>query len=115
MHYDCNISEYLSYGIQTWHDLVDARFDNLDLDIRSKWSGRGKQYFTMAFKLRMVVDLCMTYIYACFDDLVLDFQNVCKDCPCYFWNWFVGFAVQKEMIILQFERWGHPLENWLCG
>ena len=40
----------LSYGIQTWHDgrlmngiYAHAHFDDLDLDARSQWIGRGKQ------------------------------------------------------------------------
>ena len=48
----CNIRTVLilSYYVQTWHDgrLMDAiyahaRFDDLDLDARSQWVGKGKQ------------------------------------------------------------------------
>ena len=35
----------------------------------------------MLFKLRMMVDLCMAYIYA---HVHLDFENVCRDRPCFF-------------------------------
>ena len=44
------IGQYLSYYIQTWHDgrLVDvicahARVDDLGLDARSQWGGKGKK------------------------------------------------------------------------
>ena len=44
MHYNCNISQYLCYGVQTWHDIyADAHFDDLDLDTRSQWNGKEKQ------------------------------------------------------------------------
>ena len=51
--FTCNIylRQYVSYYIHTWHDgrLVDARyydharFDDLDLDARSQWIGKGKK------------------------------------------------------------------------
>ena len=42
---------FLSHDIQTWkdgtliswHNYTDVRFDDLDLDARSQWVGRGKQ------------------------------------------------------------------------
>ena len=45
------LGQYLSYYIQTWHDGIrlmdaiyaDARFDDLGLDARSQWVGKGKQ------------------------------------------------------------------------
>ena len=43
------LGQYLMYYIQTWHDgiLMDAiyahaRFDDLNLDARSQWVGKGK-------------------------------------------------------------------------
>ena len=54
MHYNCNISNNIwSCGIQTWYGsrlmhviyiYVHAHFDDLDLDTKSQWIGRGKQY-----------------------------------------------------------------------
>ena len=45
-----NIEQYLSYGIQTWHDgrlmhctYAYARFDDLGLDARSHWVGKGSK------------------------------------------------------------------------
>ena len=65
------------------HDIYGvAHFEDLDRDTRSQWIG-DRQRKTI-FKLRhsncMTVDLCMTYFYVhvCLDDLVLDFENVCK-------------------------------------
>ena len=44
------LRQYESYYIQTWHDgrLMDARhahahFNDLDLDARSEWVGKGKK------------------------------------------------------------------------
>ena len=43
------ISQTVSYDIQTWHDgrllqeYAHAHFDDLDLDTRSQWLGRGKK------------------------------------------------------------------------
>ena len=79
--------------VKLWHDgrlmhgtYADARFNYLDLDTRSQWIGRGKQY--LSYDTETAHDgRCnsMHDIYARvrFDDpdLVLDFENVCKARP----------------------------------
>ena len=50
LYYNSNyLGQYLSYGIPTWHDdrlmygmYAHARFDDLGLDARSQWVGRGR-------------------------------------------------------------------------
>ena len=39
---------------------ADASFDVPDLDTRSQWIGRGKQYLSDGIELRMMIDLCTT-------------------------------------------------------
>ena len=61
---------------------ADARFDGLDLNIKSQWTGRGKQYLSYGIQTahdgRLMHD---KYAHLCFDDLDLDFENVCKARP----------------------------------
>ena len=64
----------------------------------------------MAFKLRMVVNVCMTYWYAHvrFDDLdlVLDFENVCKARPtCFFLSLFLHFPSAPTKHDIQHTAW----------
>ena len=57
-----------------YYNDAGARLDDLDLDTRSQWIGRGTQYLScsIAFKLRMAVGLYMTYwLMFVPDDLVL--------------------------------------------
>ena len=41
---------------------ADTYFDDLDLDARTQWIGRGKQHLSYGIQiLHMMVDLCVTY------------------------------------------------------
>ena len=56
---------------------ADPRFDNLDLDTRSQWLGRGKQYLSYGIQTTHDgINVCMTDIYAHvrFDYLDHDFE-----------------------------------------
>ena len=84
---------------------AEARFNDLDLDTRSQWINRGKQYLTYGIQTvqygRLMHDTY--YAHVCFNDLdlVLDFEIICKAFPsCVFFfcesssNWcFFFFTV----------------------
>ena len=71
---------------------ANARFDDLDLDTRSQWIGRGKQYLSYGIQSahdgRLTHD---TYAHIRLNDLDLDidFKNVCKARPtCFLMDYF---------------------------
>ena len=71
----------------TFHSFIHyahAPFDDFDLDTRSQWVGRGKQYLSYGIQTahggRLMHDII--YAHVRFDDL--DFKDVCKTRPsCY--------------------------------
>ena len=77
---------------------ADTHFDDLDLDARTQWIGRGNQHLSYGIQIahdgRFMRDI---YAHACFDDLDLDIENVCKTRPtCYlFFSSFLVFDFQS--------------------
>ena len=87
------------YGIYYAH----ARFNDLELDTRSQWIGRGKQYLNYDIQTahdgRLAHD---KYAHILFDDLelFLDFDHVCKARPSSFFSLMLGIIYMTAVHVV---------------
>ena len=80
----------MTVGLYMAYNYADARFDDLDLDTRSQWISREKQYLSCGIQRahdgKLVHDMYNAHVrFGALDLIVFDFENVCKARPsCFF-------------------------------